>query len=127
MEKAVIVEVEENVLSVTLNRPDVLNAMNKEMREGWLEALNKAKKKRAVRAVLISGAGRAFCSGSDISQMEERTPVSRFQVLGQVNDIILSMTELEKPIVAAVPGSDPACRRVKCRPVAPAWPALRGN
>ncbi|WP_332629689.1 enoyl-CoA hydratase/isomerase family protein [Halalkalibacter flavus] len=104
MEKAVIVEVEENVLSVTLNRPDVLNAMNTEMREGLLEALNKAKKNREVRVVLISGAGRAFCSGSDISQMEERTPVSRFSMLGQVNDIILSMTELEKPIVAAVHG-----------------------
>jgi 2-(1,2-epoxy-1,2-dihydrophenyl)acetyl-CoA isomerase len=100
----VIIEVEKNVLSVKLNREKVLNAINEEMREGLLEAVKRAKKDKDVKALLISGAGRAFCSGSDISQMGERTPVSRYTHLGQINELILSMTELEKPIVAAVNG-----------------------
>jgi enoyl-CoA hydratase/carnithine racemase len=62
-EKAVLLEKEESVAIITLNRPDALNAINMQLREELIEVLKEVSEDKEVRAVLITGAGRAFCAG----------------------------------------------------------------
>jgi enoyl-CoA hydratase/carnithine racemase len=56
------------VLTITLNRPDKLNAFNRAMMEELIAAFDRADTDDAVRAVIVTGAGRAFCAGADLSQ-----------------------------------------------------------
>src|SRR5512135_2579332 len=60
-------EVSENILTITLNRPDKLNAFNATMLRELIEAFDAADKDDDVRAVIVTGAGRAFCAGADLS------------------------------------------------------------
>ena len=67
MNKAILENLnEKGVLTLTLNRPDVLNAMNADLILGLLESINKAKSNKQVRSVIITGNGRGFCSGADL-------------------------------------------------------------
>src|SRR5688500_19691341 len=63
----VLYELEDGVLTVTLNRPAKLNALTRTMLRELLEALDRADADDAVRAVIVTGAGRAFCAGADLS------------------------------------------------------------
>jgi 2-(1,2-epoxy-1,2-dihydrophenyl)acetyl-CoA isomerase len=56
------------VLTLTLNRPDVLNALNREVHQGIFDALERAKGDDSVRALVITGAGRGFCVGQDLQE-----------------------------------------------------------
>jgi 2-(1,2-epoxy-1,2-dihydrophenyl)acetyl-CoA isomerase len=104
---SILVSLETGVLRLTLNRPDKLNAFNAEMHERLREALDKAKGPE-VRAVLLTGAGRAFCSGQDLS---ERTvapgaaPNDLSVTIGAwYNPLVRRLRELPKPVVCAVNG-----------------------
>jgi 2-(1,2-epoxy-1,2-dihydrophenyl)acetyl-CoA isomerase len=100
----IILQVEGNVLSVTLNRPHALNAFSPDMMEGMLEAIQMAKTNPDIRAMLLSGAGRSFSAGGDVKGMGSATPVRTYDHIGRLNDVIRAMTELEVPIIAAVHG-----------------------
>jgi len=100
----IITSIENSVLFIKLNRPNVLNAITPEMRKGLLEAIQIAKSNNKVKSVLISGSGRSFCSGGDVAKMGIRTPISRFEYIGELNELIREMSELEKPIIASVHG-----------------------
>lgn len=93
-----------NVLKIELNRPSALNAFSPDMMEGMLESLQLAKTSEEIRAVLLTGAGRAFSSGGDVKGMGQGTPVRTYDHIGRLNQVILAMSELEVPIVAAVQG-----------------------
>jgi 2-(1,2-epoxy-1,2-dihydrophenyl)acetyl-CoA isomerase len=67
-----IVERQDGVLYLTMNRPDKLNALSDQMIAGLLEELNRAAHDREVGAVVLTGAGRGFCAGGDIGRMRER-------------------------------------------------------
>ncbi|GAX90251.1 enoyl-CoA hydratase/isomerase family protein [Effusibacillus lacus] len=99
-----LVKQEGKVLHVTLNRPDALNAFSRDMIEGLTEAMETAKNDSEIRAVLLSGAGRSFSAGGDVKQMGEGTPVMTYEHIGRLNQLILAMSELDVPIVAAVHG-----------------------
>jgi 2-(1,2-epoxy-1,2-dihydrophenyl)acetyl-CoA isomerase len=99
-----LVELDNGVISVTLNRPDALNALSRDMLEGLMEAIRTARQDPEIRAMLISGAGRSFCSGGDVKGMGEAAPPQVYDHIGKLNEVILAMTELEIPIVAAVHG-----------------------
>lgn len=107
MSQPVLAETANGVLQITLNRPDQLNAFTVEMHEHLRAALYRAAAEDDIRAVLITGAGRGFCAGQDLS---ERDPDSGDIVdLGKTlrsnyNPLIKSMRALEKPIVGAVNG-----------------------
>ena len=99
---------EEGVLTVTLNRPDVLNSFNGAMADAFLSAFRRARDDSAVRAVLLTGSGRAFCAGQDLAAVlpsaDRPMPDLGDVVRRQYNPIIRAIRTLEKPVVCAVNG-----------------------
>ena len=72
--KTLLFEVREHVAHITLNRPEVSNAMNLEMSREFYEAAFECEQSSDLRAVLITGAGRAFCSGGDVKSFAAQEP-----------------------------------------------------
>jgi 2-(1,2-epoxy-1,2-dihydrophenyl)acetyl-CoA isomerase len=102
----VLQSTDQGVSTITLNRPDVLNAFNTRMARELQQALAHAAGDDGVRAVLLTGAGRAFCAGQDLG---EATAKGASGDLGDIvkasyNPIILAIREMEKPVVCAVNG-----------------------
>jgi 2-(1,2-epoxy-1,2-dihydrophenyl)acetyl-CoA isomerase len=91
------------VMTLTLNRPDALNALNSTMRGELLTALRAAAKGDEVRAVVLTGAGRGFCSGADLRGSSDERDF-RSVLTGEYNPLIEATRALPKPVVAAVNG-----------------------
>jgi len=100
----VLVNINEGVMHLSLNRPNSLNAFSPDMITGLKEALNKAKVDEGIRVVSISGSGRSFSAGGDVKTMGKRKPLDVYEHIGELNELILLMRDLEKPIIAAVHG-----------------------
>ncbi len=97
-------EIKGPVAVITLNRPEKFNAFNREMALLMQEKLD-ACKDPTVRAVLITGAGRAFCAGQDLSEVADPNGPGMNRILGEhYNPIVSRIRKLEKPVVAAVNG-----------------------
>jgi len=94
---------EENIAVITLNRPEVLNALNTEVLQELDSALEEIRKDEKIKAVVISGAGRAFSAGADLSETstDEASMRKRIEFGQKVYDKI---EDFEKPIVAAING-----------------------
>lgn len=93
----------DGVAQITLNRPDKLNAFNKEARADFIAALSRASKDDAIRAVVVTGSGRAFCAGADVSAMGDDKNVE--DVLNTEYGSFLSIIQtMPKPVIAAVNG-----------------------
>jgi len=90
------------VLTITLNRPDVLNALNGAMHAGLGGALKEARDE-SVRAVVITGAGRGFCVGQDLAEFGAMPDVAQ-GLRERYHPNIRAIRELEKPVLAAVNG-----------------------
>jgi len=99
--------IDAGVLTLTMNRPDVLNSCNRGMVTELRQAFESAATDATVRAVLLTGAGRAFCAGQDLAEAVppagKPTPDIGDIVVGY-NGLILAIRRLEKPVVAAVNG-----------------------
>jgi 2-(1,2-epoxy-1,2-dihydrophenyl)acetyl-CoA isomerase len=91
------------VLTITLNRPDVLNAFNADMHRALGGALKEARAPD-VRAVVITGAGRGFCVGQDLTEFREAPGDIGSRLRGNYHPNILAIRALEKPVLAAVNG-----------------------
>jgi 2-(1,2-epoxy-1,2-dihydrophenyl)acetyl-CoA isomerase len=92
-----------SVLTITLNRPDVYNAINRALHEGLAEGLREAANP-AIRAVVLTGAGRGFCSGQDLREFQS-LPGGVGDALEQTyHPNVRALRALEKPVVAAVNG-----------------------
>jgi 2-(1,2-epoxy-1,2-dihydrophenyl)acetyl-CoA isomerase len=98
----------DGVLTIALDRPDVLNSVNARMAAELVEALRGAAADPAVRAVRLVGSGRAFCAGQDLAEVVpaegEPAPDLGEVVARQYNPIVLAIRTLEKPVVCAVNG-----------------------
>ncbi len=92
------------VLTITLNRPDVLNAFNAEMHKGLAAALKEARGPDA-RAVVITGAGRGFCVGQDLTEFREAPGDIGPGLRETYHPNVLAIRALEKPVIAAVNGA----------------------
>ena len=108
--KCLLYTVQDRVATLTLNRPERLNALGDTLREDLFDALRKAAGDSDVGAIVITGAGRGFCSGGDVKSMSERAesgvtpPVTeRFTPLR--DRTILAMRDCPKPIIAAINGA----------------------
>jgi enoyl-CoA hydratase/carnithine racemase len=100
----VLYAVADGVATITLNRPDRLNAWTREMGEGWSSSLRQAAQDPEVRAVVVTGAGKGFCAGADISLLE--TIGGGAAVVGEERRVLpTEAIEVPKPVVAAVNGS----------------------
>jgi 2-(1,2-epoxy-1,2-dihydrophenyl)acetyl-CoA isomerase len=91
------------VLTITLNRPDVLNAFNAAMHAGLRAALREAREPD-VRAVVLTGAGRGFCVGQDLTEFREAPGDIGERLRGLYHPNVLALRALEKPVIAAVNG-----------------------
>ena len=97
------------VATVTLNRPDALNALNSTLVEELQKALAEAAGDPEVRCVVITGAGRGFCAGADLAQLEDAYKAGEPPALGDMlraryHPVILPIVSMEKPVVASVNG-----------------------
>ena len=106
--ESVIVEMNSGVMKITLNRPEVLNSFNLEMARELRAALDCARADKSVRAVVLTGAGRAFCAGQDLSEVP--APDSGVvadlgaTVRATYNPIIRAIRKLDLPVICAVNG-----------------------
>lgn len=98
----------EFVCTLTLNRPQRLNALNSALGHALLDSLNRLAKDPAVRAIVLTGAGRGFCAGGDIEllrEARERDDVSAVEALLKLGkQIILAIVAMQKPVIASVNG-----------------------
>src|SRR4029453_11412288 len=94
---------EGRVLTITLNRPDVLNAFNADLHRALAAGLKEARADD-VRAVVITGAGRGFCVGQDLTEFREAPGDIAERLRGNYHPNILAIRALEKPVIAAVNG-----------------------
>ena len=98
----------DGITTITLNRPDRLNAFIGHMRRDLAEALERAGSDRNVRVVIITGAGRGFCAGGDITFMAElmqRRDGEEFsRILGAGRRVILAIRQMTKPVIASING-----------------------
>ncbi len=101
----VLVEVTGSVATITLNRPDALNALTIPMKEHLLHALRDLAGRPSVGAIVITGAGRAFCAGQDLRErLEPGAPTLEEELTLRYNPIIRAIVEAPQPVIAAVNG-----------------------
>jgi 2-(1,2-epoxy-1,2-dihydrophenyl)acetyl-CoA isomerase len=91
------------VMTITLNRPEVLNAFDRAMHEAFRAALEEAQAPE-VRAVVLTGAGRGFCVGQDLNEFKEAAGDIGERLRSTYNPNVLALWGLEKPVIAAVNG-----------------------
>ena len=101
--ETILVEVADEVATITLNRPDTLNALNAAMRRELLAAFKAAGRDETVRAVVLTGAGRGFCSVADLRGGATERAYRRV-LTDEYNPLIVAIRELPKPVIAAVNG-----------------------
>ena len=105
MSKTLLIELNAGVMTLTLNRPDVFNSFNQDMGRAFQAALDEAAQDKAVRCVVITGEGRAFCAGQDLKEVtSENSPGFKVIVEETYNRSIRRICDMEKPVVAAVNG-----------------------
>lgn len=105
----VLTELSDGVLTITLNRPEVLNAFNLDLLRELLAALEAADADDAVRAVILTGAGRAYCAGMDLSAGGATFDNSARETIDEHRDgggeLTLRLFDMKKPVIAAINGA----------------------
>jgi 2-(1,2-epoxy-1,2-dihydrophenyl)acetyl-CoA isomerase len=108
MADSITVSEDSGVFTITLNRPDKLNALVGHMRRDLAEALEHAGADRQVRVVIITGAGRGFCAGGDIERaaelMDQNDSEEFSRLLGAARRVVTAIRQMTKPVIASVNG-----------------------
>ena len=103
--ETVLVEIKNCVAWITLNRPEKYNAFNREMALMLQARLNEAEINNSVRCILITGAGKAFSSGQDLTEIKNPSGAEMKKILPeQLNPIVMKLRTINKPVIAAVNG-----------------------
>jgi enoyl-CoA hydratase/carnithine racemase len=100
-------EVKDRIATITLNRPDKLNAFTGPMIDAWARALGEAQADDQVHVVIVTGAGRAFCAGGDVGRMGEGAPSPlehKNQLWESIHRIPKQLEQMDKPVLAMVNG-----------------------
>jgi enoyl-CoA hydratase/carnithine racemase len=108
--ETLLYDVKDRIATLTLNRPDRLNALNDVLRDDLYDAITKSAADPEVRVLVVTGAGRGFCSGGDVKGMSERNQSGQAAPLvdkyaPKRDRIIAAMRDCLKPIIAAVNGA----------------------
>lgn len=104
--ESVLLDIQEGVARITLNRPEKYNAFNREMAFRLMDILRTCNDDEAVRCLYITGAGKAFCSGQDLAEVTDPNGPGMNRILNEhYNPIVTAIKWMEKPIVAAVNGA----------------------
>lgn len=106
MKNSIIIEVENNLARITLNRPEVFNSFNREMALSLQQVLKDCENNPEVRAIVLTGSGKAFCAGQDLKEVTspELNPGFKKILDEHYNPIISLIRNIKKPIIAAVNG-----------------------
>ncbi len=108
-EKELLIEQEGNVRVVTLNRPDAMNALSFGMVKGLAAAFRDAAEDDSVRAMILTGNGRGFCTGADLTgpggRQDIATPVGMKLTTNLYGEMVNQLANLEKPVIGAVNGT----------------------
>jgi 2-(1,2-epoxy-1,2-dihydrophenyl)acetyl-CoA isomerase len=105
MSETVQFKQENGVVTLTLNRPKAFNSFNREMAFALIERLDACAKDATVRAIVLTGEGRAFCAGQDLKEATEDNGISFEMILNEhYNPIIKAIRTIKKPVLAAVNG-----------------------
>jgi enoyl-CoA hydratase len=103
--KYIIYEKSEGIATITLNRPEALNAWSKELAQEFLNAIDDARKDENVKVVIITGAGeKAFSAGADIKAMKGMTALKARELSQMGYEICNAIESIEKPVIAAING-----------------------
>jgi len=107
--ETLILDKKEGVALLTMNRPERMNAFNERMEEEFVQALQDIEKDEAVKVLVVTGAGKAFCTGADVARMEgeERRIRGAEEIrrgFKNIQAIILGLHKLEKPSIAMING-----------------------
>ncbi|MFD4819873.1 enoyl-CoA hydratase/isomerase family protein [Peribacillus butanolivorans] len=102
--KDLLIETQGPVLYLTLNRLDQLNAFSPEIITAMKQSLPGAKNNAFIRVISLKGSGRTFSAGGDIKRMGSRGTLETHDHIGNMNDLIMLMSQQEKPIIIAVHG-----------------------
>jgi enoyl-CoA hydratase/carnithine racemase len=104
----ILTEVGDGIGTVTLNRPEKLNAFAGKMRQEVAEAVRELIAMEDVRVLVITGSGRAFCAGADIDYMKELTAAENYEAFGDLvdagRDVVTAIRGTDKPVIASVNG-----------------------
>lgn len=105
---SILLEIDQGVALLTLNRPDNLNSFNAEMHEQMREAISQVRKDSSARVLVITGSGRGFCAGQDLSDRNvapgQETPDLGESLEKNYNPLIRSLRDLPMPVLCAVNG-----------------------
>ncbi len=104
MYNAIKYEVKDHTAYITLNRPDRFNAFNDEQSFELQDALKQVKRDKEVRVVVLTGEGKAFCSGQDLKDIAGKKRVLSDSLYKRYNPIIRAMRNLPKPIIGRING-----------------------
>jgi len=100
-------EVKDRIATITLNRPDKLNAFTRPMIDAWAQSLAEAQRDDGVNVIVVTGSGRAFCSGGDVGRMREGEPSALDGKNGLwegVHKVPKTLETVDKPVIAMVNG-----------------------
>ncbi|RAP38528.1 enoyl-CoA hydratase [Legionella quinlivanii] len=95
---------QDGIFTITLNRPDKLNSLSTEVLQALSELFHEARTNDRIKAVLITGAGKAFCAGADISRLAECNAQTGYQFACEGQDVFRQLETLGKPSLAAING-----------------------
>ncbi|MBI2964140.1 MAG: enoyl-CoA hydratase [Deltaproteobacteria bacterium] len=105
MADVVLLNKAESIATVTLNRPEAMNALSLELRRALVEAFRDVARDEGVGVVILTGAGRAFCAGIDLKELGGETGQgSAAQAVGGGGNVLAAMEECPRPIIGAVNG-----------------------
>ncbi len=103
-ETLIVEKGEDYVAEITLNRPKRFNTFNTPLAAELIEAFNALEADRGVRVIIVKGAGKTFCAGIDVTELEGKSPLEYREWIGRMEEPLVAVSRMKKPVIAKVHG-----------------------